>query len=188
MFQKWKVYCRENKTKTIPKAESKLSGWVHDQRKAWRKLLNKQKTTMTTERVQLLSLAGFIFDPTTTTAEISTPKMIGKNTKAATPKSTPKAKAVSKSSDQKVPSKKKPTPKSTLKPEKMAPEHEKKTTPKSSDQKVPSKKKPTPKSTLKPEKKTPENEKNPLQRHQTKRYPQRRSLLQSPHQQQKQHQ
>ena len=159
MFQKWKVYCRENETTTIPKAESKLSGWVHDQRKAWRKLLNKQKTTMTTERVRQLSLAGFIFDPTTTTAEISTPKtVIGKNPKATTPKSTPTAKAASKSSDKKVTSMHKPTPKSSPKPEKKTPENEKITTPKSSDQKVSSKKKPTPKSTPKPEKKTPENE------------------------------
>jgi hypothetical protein len=53
------VYCRENKMKTIPKAEGTLSRWVHNQRKAWKKLLTKQKTTMTTERVRVLSDAGF---------------------------------------------------------------------------------------------------------------------------------
>ena len=59
MLDQWIVYCRENRTKIIPKAEGKLSRWVQDQRKAWKKLLTKQKTTMTTERVQVLSDAGF---------------------------------------------------------------------------------------------------------------------------------
>ncbi len=59
MLDQWMVYCRENETKITPKAEGTLSRWVHDQRKAWKKLLTKQKTTMTTERVQVLSDAGF---------------------------------------------------------------------------------------------------------------------------------
>jgi hypothetical protein len=92
MVEQWIGYCRENETKTIPKAEGKLSRWVHNQKKAWKKLLTKQKTTMTTERVRVLSDAGFLFDPTTTTArdEISTSKKVtANNQKTSAPMPTP---------------------------------------------------------------------------------------------------
>jgi hypothetical protein len=111
MLDQWIVYCRENETKIIPKAVGKLSRWVHDQRKAWKKLLTKQKTTMTTERVRVLSDAGFLFDPTTTTAgdDISTSKKAtANNKKKSVPMPTPtsakgKAKALRKKTDTSAP-------------------------------------------------------------------------------------
>jgi len=36
MLQTWQSYCKDNNTTIIPKAETKLSGWVRDTRKAYK--------------------------------------------------------------------------------------------------------------------------------------------------------
>jgi len=40
MLQTWQSYCKDNNTTIIPKAETKLSGWVRDTRKAYKQYVN----------------------------------------------------------------------------------------------------------------------------------------------------
>ena len=54
MLQTWQSYCKENNTTIIPKAETKLSGWVRDTRRACKQYVNNEPSTMTKEREELL--------------------------------------------------------------------------------------------------------------------------------------
>jgi len=45
MLQTWQSYYKDNNTTIIPKAETKLSGWVRDTRKAYKKYINNKPST-----------------------------------------------------------------------------------------------------------------------------------------------
>jgi len=49
MLQTWQSYCKDNNMKIIPKAETKLSGWVQDTQKAYKQYINNEPSTMTKE-------------------------------------------------------------------------------------------------------------------------------------------
>jgi hypothetical protein len=61
MLQTWQSYCKENNMTIIPKAETNLSGWVRDTRKAYKQYVNNEPSTMTKEREELLKAANFPF-------------------------------------------------------------------------------------------------------------------------------
>jgi hypothetical protein len=69
----------------IPKAETKLSGWVRDTRKAYKQYINNEPSTMTKEREELLKAANFPFNYPTSTDGPSE-----QNTKSTPTKHTPK--------------------------------------------------------------------------------------------------
>jgi len=67
MLQTWQSYCKDNNTTIIPKAETKLSGWVRDTRRAYKQYVNNEPSTMTKEREELLKAANFPFNYPTST-------------------------------------------------------------------------------------------------------------------------
>jgi hypothetical protein len=95
MLQTWQSYCKDNNTTIIPKAETKLSGWVRDTRKAYKQYINNEPSTMTKEREELLIAANFPFNYPTTTDRPSEKKAQSTPTKHA-PKNTLKEKEVGK--------------------------------------------------------------------------------------------
>ena len=72
MLDSWINYCKRNKTNVVPKAETKLNGWVRDTRKAYRNFLNNEPCTMTAEREEKLKAANFPFN--LDVAQLKTPK------------------------------------------------------------------------------------------------------------------
>jgi hypothetical protein len=72
MLDSWINYCKRNKTNVVPKAETKLNGWVRDTRKAYRNFLNNEPCTMTAERDEKLKAANFPFN--LDVAQLKTPK------------------------------------------------------------------------------------------------------------------
>jgi len=95
MLQTWQSYCKDNNTTIIPKAETKLSGWVRDTRKAYKQYINNEPSTMTKEREELLKAANFPFNYPTSTDHPSEKKAKSTPTKHA-PKNTLKEKEVGK--------------------------------------------------------------------------------------------
>jgi hypothetical protein len=79
----------------IPKAETKLSGWVRDTQKAYKQYINNKPSTMTKEREELLKAANFPFNYPTSTDGPSEQKTKSTPTKH-TPKNTLKEKEVGK--------------------------------------------------------------------------------------------
>jgi len=67
MLQTWQSYCKDNNMTIIPKAETKLSGWVRDTQKAYKQYINNKPSTMTKEREELLKAANFPFNYPTST-------------------------------------------------------------------------------------------------------------------------
>ena len=67
MLQTWQSYCKDNNMKIIPKAETKLSGWVQDTWKAYKQYINNELSTMTKEWEELLKAANFPFNYPTST-------------------------------------------------------------------------------------------------------------------------
>jgi len=49
MLQTWQSYCKDNNMTIIPKAKTKLSGWVGDTQKAYKQYINNEPSTMTKE-------------------------------------------------------------------------------------------------------------------------------------------
>jgi hypothetical protein len=91
----WQSYCKDNNTTIIPKAETKLSGWVRDTRKAYKQYINNGPSTMTKEREELLKAANFPFNYPTSTDHLSEKKAQSTPTKHET-KNTLKEKEVGK--------------------------------------------------------------------------------------------
>jgi len=67
MLHTWQSYCKDNNMTIIPKAETKLSGWVRDTRKAYKQYINNKPSTMTKEREELLKAPSFPFNYPTST-------------------------------------------------------------------------------------------------------------------------
>ncbi len=61
MLQTWQSYCKDNNMTIIPKAETNLSGWVRDTRKAYKQYINNEPSTMTKKREELLKAAKKTF-------------------------------------------------------------------------------------------------------------------------------
>ncbi len=49
MLQAWQFYYKENDTTLVPKSEFKLNGWVRDTRKANKRYINNEQSTMNKE-------------------------------------------------------------------------------------------------------------------------------------------
>jgi hypothetical protein len=96
MLQTWQSYCKEKNMTIIPKAETKLSGWVRNTWKAYKQYINNEPSTLTKEREELLKAANFPFNYPTSTDHPSekkaqsTPNKIvsGKKSNPTTTKST----------------------------------------------------------------------------------------------------
>jgi hypothetical protein len=95
MLQTWQSYCKDNNMTIIPKAETKLSGWVRDTQKAYKQYINNEPSTMTKEREELLKAANFPFNYPKCTDRPSEKKAQSTPTKHA-PKNTLKEKEVGK--------------------------------------------------------------------------------------------
>jgi hypothetical protein len=95
MLQTWQSYCKDKNKTIIPKAETKLSGWVQDTRKAYKQYINNEPSTMTKEREELLKAANFPFNYPTSTDRPSEQKTKSTPTKH-TPKNTLNEKEVGK--------------------------------------------------------------------------------------------
>jgi hypothetical protein len=84
MPQTWLFYCKDNNMTIIPKAETKLSGWVRDTWKAYKQYINNEPSTMTKEREELFKAANFPFNYPTSTNHPSEKKAQSTPTKHGT--------------------------------------------------------------------------------------------------------